>query len=80
MDKYHARAGARNRPLRAELGSNTCTAVDIQVRGTAPVLALCRQLLAAGLDPDQALAVYRSGTLGSLLGAALDLLVEEGRQ
>jgi hypothetical protein len=63
MDKYHARAAARNRPLRAELGSNTCTAVDITARGTAPVLALCRQLLAAGLDPDQALAVYRSGTL-----------------
>jgi hypothetical protein len=27
------------------------------------VLTLCRQLLAAGLDPDQALEVYRGTTL-----------------
>jgi hypothetical protein len=63
MDKYHARAAARN-PFRAELdGSTVCTACDIQVRGTAPVLTLCRQLLAAGLDPDHALEVYRGATL-----------------
>jgi hypothetical protein len=51
-------------PLYAELiGSDTCTAVGITARSHAPALALCRQLLAAGLDPDQALEVYRNGTL-----------------
>jgi hypothetical protein len=55
---------AHNNPLRAELGGSTvCTAAGITARGAAPVLALCRQLLAAGLNPDQALEVYRSGVL-----------------
>jgi len=50
--------------LRADLiGSNTCTAHGITGRGSTPVLAQCRQLLAAGLDPDQAMEVYRGATL-----------------
>ncbi len=50
--------------LRAELvGSTTCTAAGVTARGRAPVLTLCRQLLAAGLDPDRALEVYRGATL-----------------
>jgi hypothetical protein len=49
---------------RADLsGADTCTTSWIQIRDTAPVLALCRSLLAAGLDPDQSLEVYRAGTL-----------------
>ena len=49
---------------RAELtGTNTCTSADITASSTTPVLALCRQLLAAGLNPDQALDVFRNGTL-----------------
>ena len=53
----------RNR-LRAELtGENTCSAAGITATGRAPALAMCRQLLAAGLDPDYALDVYRAGIL-----------------
>jgi len=38
--------------IRAELiGSNRCAALGITVSATAPVLALCRQLIAAGHDP-----------------------------
>jgi hypothetical protein len=50
--------------IRAELAwDDTCTAAGIVVRANAPVLAMCRQLLAAGLEPDTALEVYRAGTL-----------------
>ena len=60
-------APARNRnnnSIRAELiGATTCTAAGITAQAATPVLALCRQLLAAGLDPDTALAVYRGATL-----------------
>jgi hypothetical protein len=50
--------------LRAELtGSDTCTAADLTVRASAPVLTMCREMLAAGLDPDRALDVYRNGVL-----------------
>jgi hypothetical protein len=50
--------------IRAEhLKANTCTAAGITAKGTTPVLALCRQLLAAGLNPDQAMEVFRGGTL-----------------
>jgi hypothetical protein len=46
------------------IGSDTCRADSgITVRSTAPVLALCRELLAAGLDPDAAVEAYRAGTL-----------------
>jgi hypothetical protein len=44
-------------------GANTCTGVGITARSTAPVLALCRELLAVGLDPDRAMQVYRGATL-----------------
>jgi hypothetical protein len=50
--------------IRAEhLEANTCTGAGITARSTSPVLALCRQLLAAGLDPDQAMEVFRGATL-----------------
>lgn len=65
MSSYQHRASARNSlPLYGELtGSNVCTAAGLTARGATPALALCRQLLAAGLDPDHALEVYRNGTL-----------------
>jgi hypothetical protein len=51
-------------PVRAELsGSDTCTALGITAIGTSPVLKLCRQLLANGLDPDTAVEVYRKGII-----------------
>jgi hypothetical protein len=50
--------------VRAELfGADTCSANGISVQGSAPVLALCKTLLAAGLDPDAALRVYRGAVL-----------------
>jgi hypothetical protein len=60
----YTKAGASCNTVRADLiGSDTCSGAGITATGAAPVLALCRQLLAAGLDPDAALAVYRTGTL-----------------
>jgi hypothetical protein len=50
--------------LRAELaGDSFCSIGDIVASGRTPVLALCRSLLAAGLDPDAALHVFRGATL-----------------
>jgi hypothetical protein len=51
-------------PLCAELiGNDTCSASGMTAKGHAPALALCRQLLAQGVDPDAALTVFRNGTL-----------------
>ena len=67
--------------IRADLiGCDTCTAGDITAAGHAPVLALCRALLAAGLDPDQALEVFRGATLAlrvHRIGEAAKLTVRE---
>ena len=50
--------------IRVELtGSDTCTALGVTAQGATPVLKLCRQLLASGLDPDAALEIYRRGIL-----------------
>ena len=50
--------------IRAELtGSDACTAHGITVHASAPVLALCRQLIETGIDPATALHVYRGDTL-----------------
>jgi hypothetical protein len=53
-------------PLTAELaGSRRCDCESHGIRtiGHAPVLAMCRELLAAGVNPDSALAIYRQGVL-----------------
>jgi hypothetical protein len=60
----YTKAGATCNSIVAHLDcSRTCTGADVTASGVAPVLSLCRQLLAAGLDPDAALEVYRTGTL-----------------
>jgi hypothetical protein len=68
-------------PIRAELfGSNTCTAGNLTAHGHAPVLVLCRQLIAAGLEPDRAMEVFRGATLAlrvRSIGAAARLTVKE---
>ena len=68
-------------PIRAELfGSDTCTAGNLTAHGHAPVLVLCRQLIAAGLEPDQALEVWRGATLAlhvRSIGAGARLTVKE---
>jgi hypothetical protein len=50
--------------IRAELiGSDACSAAGITIRSSAPVLALCRRLIAAGHDPATPLEAYRGETL-----------------
>jgi len=44
-------------------GSDVCTAPGIIARSYAPVLALCRRLIEAGIDPHRPLHVYRGDTL-----------------
>jgi hypothetical protein len=63
MLSYTKPGTARNSVVARLSGSNTCTAAGITANSPTPVLALCRQLLAAGLDPDQAMDVYRGATL-----------------
>ena len=45
------------------VGSDICTAPGIIARSYAPVLALCRRLIEAGIDPGRPLHVYRGDTL-----------------
>jgi hypothetical protein len=40
-----------------------CQEIDAAVTANAPVLAMCRLLIATGIDPDTALCVYRQGVL-----------------
>ena len=62
-DKLFRRSTTNSNFIRAELiGSDTCSVAGITAHGHAPVLALCRELLAAGLDPDAAVEAYRAGT------------------
>jgi hypothetical protein len=63
MLSYTKRSTASNSVIAHLSGSSTCTGAGVTVHGPAPVLGLCRQLLAAGLDPDQAMDVYRGATL-----------------
>jgi len=50
--------------IRAELiGSDCCSALGITARSSAPVLALCRELVAAGFDQDASLEAWRDDVL-----------------
>jgi hypothetical protein len=51
-------------PVRAELiADDTCIALGIEARAHAPVLALCRKLVEAGVDPASPLEAWRGSTL-----------------
>jgi hypothetical protein len=51
-------------PIRADLyGTDEAIALGIVARAQAPVLALCRKLVAAGHDPSLPMHVYRGRTL-----------------
>jgi hypothetical protein len=67
-------------PIRADLiGSHACRAAGTTTRGYTPVLACCHELLAAGVDPDRAVEVYRAGTLAlkiRSIGEAANLTVK----
>ena len=50
-------------PIRAALiGSNRCEAEGLSARGYAPVLQLCRELVAAGFNPACSLEAWRGQT------------------
>jgi hypothetical protein len=70
--------------IRADLiGSNTCTAASIAVVDHAPVLALCRALVAAGQDPNRPLRAYRGDVLClrvRSIGEGAQLVVEVDRR
>lgn len=50
--------------IRAELeGANKASAFGIEATGNAPVLVLCRKLVAAGHDPAEPLEAYRGDVM-----------------
>jgi hypothetical protein len=70
-------------PICATLfGSNCCEALGITARGSAPVLALCRALVAAGHDPRRPLHAGRGHVLAlkvRSIGEGAKLAVREDR-
>ena len=44
-------------------GDDTCSALGVTARGTSPILYLCRELIAAGVNPFRRLDAYRNGTV-----------------
>ena len=51
-------------PIRADLiGSDQCRAAGITAHGASSVLALCRELVAANVDPNRPLHAYRGDVL-----------------
>jgi hypothetical protein len=69
--------------IQAELrGADRCEALGIAATANAPVLRLCRALLAAGVDADTALEVRRRGVLAlrvRAIGEAARLTVEDDK-
>src|SRR5262249_34931969 len=62
VDNKRKSAASEPALLTAELfDSNLASACGITVRSFSPVLALCRELIAAGVSHDAALTVYRNG-------------------
>jgi hypothetical protein len=64
--KSHSHSGApvMMTPIRCELtGSDQAQAGAVIARGTAPILSLCRLLLASGAKPDAPVECFRNGTL-----------------
>jgi hypothetical protein len=60
-------------PIRATLvGANRCAALGITAHGSAPVLALCRALVAAGHDPRRPLHAYRGDVLALIVRSLAD--------
>jgi hypothetical protein len=71
--------------MRAELinvTTATVRALGITSCGAAPVLELCRTLVAAGVDPTTPLAIYRGGTLAlrvRSVGECAGLIIKNDR-
>ena len=61
-------------------GSEECEAANVIVTGHAPVLKLCRELIAQGVDPDTPMTVYRRGIVAlrvRSIGEAARLTVKD---
>lgn len=56
-------ADTTSRTLVAALDGKACSCGKVVGVGRTPVLNLCRKLIAAGVDPNTALDVFRDGTL-----------------
>jgi hypothetical protein len=69
--------------IQAELiGSSECRALRLVVRGAAPVLSLCRQLILTGHNPDLPLEAWRGGVRAlriRSIGIAAGLTVSDDR-
>jgi hypothetical protein len=64
LNGREAKPSHNTQVIRAELvGSETCKAAGISAHGSAPVLALCRRLVAAGHDPETPLEPWRGDVL-----------------
>jgi len=64
--RSYAAAGGRTQAaaIHAALsGDNTAIALGVTGKGSAPILDLCRRLIAAGHDPTAPLEAYRGATL-----------------
>jgi hypothetical protein len=57
------RPASNSQPATELSGSSVCSAAGITVQSTSPILAICRRLTEAGIDPDRPLLVYRGDTL-----------------
>jgi hypothetical protein len=70
-------------PIRATLiGSDRCEAEGLSAHGYAPVLDLCRELVAAGFNPASRLEAWRGDTLClrvRSIGEGARLTVEDNR-
>jgi hypothetical protein len=71
MDSEYCAARRRAQPplTGSIVGSDRCVVAGISIRASSPVLAVCRQLVAAGCDPDLGLELYRDDTLCLIIGS-----------
>jgi hypothetical protein len=81
--QIRAHRSTRQPNIRAELsGDGRCTALGLTAVAAAPVLAMCRALIAANHDPASSLEAWRGDVLClriCSIGEAARLAVEAGR-
>jgi hypothetical protein len=79
----HSLSRTCSQAIHAELiGSDSCHALGINVRGHAPVFTLCRALIEAGHDPAQPLEAWRGDVLAlkvRSIGEGAELTVQDDR-
>jgi hypothetical protein len=64
ITRLSTRPWPASQAIRAKLsGDNICRVDRLTVRNPTPILAMCRKLVKAGIDPATPLRAYRGGTL-----------------